>query len=68
MFLTGKCIYTYSDDKIKGTLLHEGKNVKMQGSGCKIQGPRLKAQDLRFTTGFLVSCRLCLVHISSLLP
>ncbi len=38
MFLTGKCIYTSSYDKIKSSLLHEGRNVKIQGTGHKVQG------------------------------
>ena len=37
MFLTGKCIYTCSDDKIKSLLLHEGRNVKIQGTEHKVQ-------------------------------
>jgi len=48
--LTGKCIYTCSDDKIKGSLLHEGRNEKIQGTR---QGTRLKdqgtTQNSRFT-------------------
>jgi len=47
MFLTGKCIYTLSDDKIKRSLLHEGRNVKMQGVRFKAQGTRSKAKGLR---------------------
>jgi len=45
MFLTGKCIYTCSYDKIKSSLLHEGRNVKMQGTKFKIQATELTIHD-----------------------
>ncbi len=45
MFLTGKCIYSCSDYKIKSSLLHEGTNVKIQGTKFKIQATELTIHD-----------------------
>jgi len=45
MFLTGKCIYTCSDGKIKSLLLHEGRNVQIQGTKFKIQATELTIHD-----------------------
>jgi len=47
MFLTGKCIYTSSDDKIKSSLLHEGRNEKMQGTMDNGQYTKLKIEKTK---------------------